>query len=78
MHSAIDGRGQSRYLPGRSNDEAKDGRVAKNQNGDGQDESENKEVDVVEATGGLWRVVGSRWRAILPVGRTTIQITMAE
>ena len=57
MHSAIDGRGQSRYLPGRSNDEAKDGRVAKNQNGDGQDESENKEVDVVEATGGLWRVV---------------------
>ena len=58
MHSAIAGRNQSRYLLGRSRNDTKDGRVAKHQNDDGQDETKNEQVNVIDSIGqGPRRVV---------------------
>ena len=42
MYSAIAGRHQSRYLPSWTQDKTQDGRVAKNENGDRHDESQNE------------------------------------
>ena len=59
---AVAGHDESRHLAGGADDESENGRVAESEDGDGEDEAEDEEVNVVEAVGQVARRVVPRAR----------------
>ena len=59
---AVAGHDESRHLAGGADDESENGRVAESEDGDGQNEAEDEEVNVVEAVGQVARRVVPRAR----------------
>lgn len=57
---SVTGHDEPGHFPGRTNDEPEDGRITKCQNGDGQNEAEDKQIQVVETVGQCPRSVVPR------------------